>query len=52
MAGDERTADGAGRSPADHGGDHAEPGVIIDPGDQLQFRAIGQEHPAGDVHLP
>ena len=50
--GQECPADRAGGGPPHHGGDHAEPGMIIDPGDQLQLRAIGQEHRCGDIELP
>jgi hypothetical protein len=50
--GDEGAADGAGGGAPDNGGDDTEPGVIIDPGDQLQLSAVGQEHRPGDVQLP
>ncbi len=50
--GDERPADRPCGATADDGGDHAEPGVVIDPGDQLQLGAVGQEHRPGDVQLP
>jgi hypothetical protein len=35
-----------------HRGHHAEPGVVIDAGDDLAFGAISQYHPADDVDLP
>jgi hypothetical protein len=41
----------AGR-PRHHRGDHAEPGMIIHPGDDLRLGAAGQERPADDVELP
>ena len=50
--GDEGLADGACGATADDGGDHAEPGVVIKAGDELQLGAVGQEHRRGDVHLP
>jgi hypothetical protein len=33
-------------------GDHAEPGMIIDPGDDLAFGAIAKQHSTDDVQLP
>ncbi len=36
----------------DHLGDHDEPGVVVDAGDQLALAPAGQEHPAHDVQLP
>lgn len=35
-----------------HLGDHHEPGMIIDPGDQLAFPAVSQRDIADDVELP
>lgn len=48
----ERLADRPPGRPGDHRSDHGEPGVAVDPGDQLALPAAGQEHPAHDVHLP
>jgi len=50
--GHERPAHRAAGGPAHHGGDHAEPGVVIDAGDQLALGAVGQEHRPGDIQLP
>jgi hypothetical protein len=33
-------------------GDHSEPRVVVDLGDQLEFPAVGEEHRAHDVELP
>jgi len=41
----------AGRR-ADHGGDDAEPGMIVHPGDHLCLAAVGQLDAADDVQLP
>ena len=41
-----------GRGPADDGGDDAEPGVVVDPGDDLALAPVGQEQARGHVHLP
>jgi hypothetical protein len=38
--------------PSDQGGDDTEPGVVIQPADQLAHAAIGQPDPAHDVQLP
>ena len=48
----ERGADGTGRGPGDKGGDDDEPGVVIDPADQLQLPSVDEHHPAHDVELP
>ena len=50
--GDEGAADSAGGTTADGGGDHAEPGVVVEAGDEFQLSAVGQEHRRGDIHLP
>lgn len=42
----------AAGGPADDLGDDAEPGMVVDPGDDLGFGAIGEHDPADDVHLP
>ena len=44
QGGRERPADRAAGGPPHHRGDHAEPGMVIHPGDQLRLRAVGQEH--------
>jgi hypothetical protein len=41
--GGERQADRPGRRPHDDGGGDAEPGVVVDPGDDLALVAVGQE---------
>lgn len=41
-----------GRGPADDGGDDAEPGVVVDAGDDLRLTTVGQLDAADDVHLP
>ena len=38
--------------PTHHIGDHAVPGVIIDPGDHLRLAPAGQADPTDDVQLP
>jgi hypothetical protein len=48
----ERQAHRAGSGPQYDGGDDAEPGMVINPGDDLGFAAIGQEQAGRDVHLP
>jgi hypothetical protein len=45
-------ADGPAGGPQHNGGDDAEPGVVIGPGDDLAFAAIGQEQAGGDIELP
>ena len=50
--GHERGAHRAGGGPACHGGDDAEPGVVVDPGDDLALAAVGQEQAGRHVHLP
>ena len=50
--GGERQADRPGGGPHDDGGDDAEPGVVVDPGDDLALAAVGQEQARGHVHLP
>jgi hypothetical protein len=49
---DERQADGAAGGPAHYGGDDAEPGMVVHPGDYLGFATVGQPDAADDVHLP
>ena len=41
----------AGRR-ADHGGDDAQPGMIVHPGDHFCLAAVGQLDAADDVQLP
>jgi hypothetical protein len=48
----EREAHGPARGPHAGVGDDAEPGVVIDPGHDLDLAAIGQEHTTHDVELP
>ncbi len=48
----ERQADRPGGVPHDDGGDDAEPGVVVDPGDDLALAAVSQEQARGHVHLP
>ena len=50
--GGERQADGPPGGPGHHRGDHAVPGMIIDPGHDLGLSPVGQERPADDVQLP
>lgn len=44
--------DRPGRGPQHRLGDHAIPGMIIDPGDYLRLPAAGEEGAGGHVHLP
>jgi len=48
---EERIGDRAGRGPGDELGDHAEPGVVVDPGDDGELGAIDQAHAAHDIDL-
>ena len=50
--GGERQAHRPAGGPGHHRGDHAEPGMVIDPGHDLGLGPVGQEHPADDVQLP
>ena len=49
---DECVTHGPRGRPNDQLGDHAEPRVVIDPGDDLALRAVSEHHPAHHVHLP
>ncbi len=49
---DEEPAHRAGGGPRHHPRTHAKPGVVIDPGQHLAFRAVRQQHPTHHVHLP
>jgi hypothetical protein len=48
----ERQAHGPARGPQARRGDHTEPGVVIDPGHDLDLGAVDQEHAPHDVELP
>jgi len=48
----QRLAHRPGRRPYDQLGDHAEPRVVVDPGDHLALGAVFKCHPAHHVHLP
>ena len=48
----QRQADRASGGPSHHLGADHEPGVVIDAGDHLHLRPIGQVDPAHHVHLP
>jgi hypothetical protein len=48
----ERGADRPAGRPEDDAAADDEPGMIIDPGHDLDFGAVDQEHAADDVHLP
>ncbi|HEX5304237.1 MAG TPA: hypothetical protein VFW50_45315 [Streptosporangiaceae bacterium] len=48
----ERLADRPGGGPHDRLGADHEPGMVIDPGHDLHFGAVREEHPAHHVHLP
>src|SRR6266508_5073726 len=48
----ERGADPAGGGPWHEPCDDAEPGVIVDPGGDLELGAVGKEHPSHHVELP
>ena len=50
--GDEGGADGPAGSAHGDGGDDAEPGMVIDPGDDLALAAVSQEQARGDIQLP
>ena len=50
--GSKRQADGPSGGPGRHRGDHAVPGMVIDPGHDLGLGPAGQERPADDVQLP
>jgi hypothetical protein len=50
--GQERRAHRPAGGPHHDGGDHAEPGMVINPGDDLAFAAVRQEHAGGHVQLP
>jgi hypothetical protein len=48
----ERGTHGAAGCPAHHLRDDAEPGVVVQPGDHLGLRPVGEQDAADDVHLP
>ncbi len=48
----ERLADWAGGGPHHRLGDHAEPGMVIDPGDDLDLGATGEERAGSHIQLP
>ena len=48
----EGQADRSSGAPGHHRGDHAIPGMIIDPGHDLGLGPVSQERPADDVQLP
>jgi hypothetical protein len=48
----QRLAHWPGGGPQHRFGADDEPGMAVDPGDDLHFLPTGQEHPAHDVHLP
>ncbi len=48
----ERQAHRAGSSPHDRLGEHAEPGMIIDPGHDLHLGATGEKRAGGHIQLP
>jgi hypothetical protein len=50
--GRERQAYRPGGSTRHHGRDDAEPGVVVDPGDDLALAAAGQEQARRDIELP
>jgi hypothetical protein len=50
--GHERRAHRPAGGPQHTGGDDTEPGVVVDPSDDLAFAAIGQEQACGDIELP
>ncbi len=43
---------GTARRSGHHPGADHEPGVVVDPGEDLGPGAVGEQHPAHDVHLP
>src|SRR5262249_14366624 len=47
-----RQAHRTARRRADHGGDDAEPGMIVHPGPLLPLGAVGQLHAADDARWP
>ena len=50
--GGEGRAHRAGAGHGHDGGDHDEPGVVVDAGDHLAFPPVRQQNPADQVHLP
>jgi hypothetical protein len=48
----ERIAYGSSGGSCDQLGDHAEPRVIIDPGDGFQLGAVIEQHATHHIHLP
>jgi hypothetical protein len=48
----EGRADRPAGGPAHHGGDDAEPGMVVHAGDHLGLAAVGQLDAANDVQLP
>ena len=60
LIGDPPAAEGGGEDLADRFRDrpahepcrHAEPAVVVDPGEDLQLGAVVEEHPSHHVHLP
>ena len=50
--GHERRAHCAGGGPHHDFGDDAEPGMVVNPGDDLALLAVGQEQARGNVQLP
>jgi hypothetical protein len=48
----ERGAHRSAGGPVHHGGDDAEPGVVVYPGDDLGFGSVGQPDAVHDVELP
>jgi hypothetical protein len=49
---DQGQADSPGGGLRHGGGNDAEPRVVVHPGDDLRFAAIGEQDPTDDVHLP
>jgi hypothetical protein len=48
----ERQAHRAGGGPHDRLGEHAEPGMVIDPGHDLHLGTVGEERAGGHIELP
>lgn len=47
-----RAGAGHGHGHGHDGGDHDEPGMVVDAGDHLALPPVGQRNPADQVHLP